>query len=145
MGREKSGTQHRQRSRKQVAKARKEWVSGREVESVTVDQAVIDLRSVKPKWEGLQSFDGVWDDAVATGIIGGIPVVSCLSALSHRSARTLHKGHPISFGRAQLEAVIGIAENDDVDLWEFLAETNLPFSEVFFDYSAEGAKPARIP
>ena len=81
MGCEKSGTQHRQRSRKQVAKARKEWVSGREVESVTVDQAVIDLRSVKPKWEGLQSFDRVWDDAVATGIaedgiIGGIPVVS---------------------------------------------------------------------
>jgi len=118
--------------------------------SISVDQAVADLRSLRPKWEGLQSFDRVWDDTIATGIteeknIGGIPVVSCLSALSHRSARTLHRCHPINFGRAQLEAVIGIAETDGVDPWEFLAETNLPFSEVFFDYSATGNSPTRIP
>jgi hypothetical protein len=150
MGREKSGTQHRQRSRKQVAKARKEWVSGREVESVTVDQAVADLRSRRPKWEGLQSFDRVWDDAIATAIteennLGGIPAVSCLGALAQRSARTLREGHPINFGRAQLEAVLGIGEADGVSPWEFLAETNLPFSEMFFDYSATGASPTRIP
>ena len=137
------------RRRKQVA-ARTARVSGREVESVTVDQAVAELRSRRPKWEGLQSFDRVWDDAIATAItednnLGGIPVVSCLGALAARSARTLREGHPINFGRAQLEAVLGIAEADGVSPWEFLAETNLPFSEMFFDYSATGASPTRIP
>jgi hypothetical protein len=117
---------------------------------VPVSEAVSGLRPLRPKWEGLHSFNRVWDDAVETtlgegGDIGGLPILSCVAALAARSGKTLAKCHPINFGCAQLEAVMGIMEADGVNPWEFLADTNLPFDELFLDYSAIGSRPAGIP
>lgn len=123
---------------------------GRKNSQVPVSEAVSGLRLLRPKWEGLHSFNRVWDDAVETtlgedGNIGGLPILSCVAALAARSGKTLAKCHPINFGCAQLEAVMGIMEADGVNPWEFLADTNLPFDELFLDYSAIGSRPAGIP
>ena len=123
---------------------------GRKNSQVPVSEAVSGTRYLRPKWEGLHSFNRVWDDAVETtlgedGNIGGLPILSCVAALAARSGKTLAKCHPINFGCAQLEAVMGIMEADGVNPWEFLADTNLPFDELFLDYSAIGSRPAGIP
>ena len=115
---------------------------------VNVTDAVIDFRQMRPKWEGLHSFDKAWDATVSLAledeIIPGTNIYSGRATIATRTARILARSMPINFGKAQLGAVLGLCRSDGVDPFEFLREHRAAFDLLFLDYSDITASPSMI-
>ena len=85
-----------------------------------------EVRALRPKWEGLHSFNEVWEACIAVGlepeIAEGSRTYSTRSGVARRAARVMRAAHPINFGSAQLSAVHGLCLNDGANPFEFLRE-----------------------
>lgn len=107
-----------------------------------------EVRALRPKWEGLHSFNEVWEACIAVGlepeIAEGSRTYSTRSGVARRAARVMRTAHPINFGSAQLSAVHGLCLNDGANPFEFLREHRGPFDKVFLDYSAVAANPTLL-
>lgn len=116
--------------------------------NVNVSNAVHDLRQLRPKWEGLYSFDKAWDSTVSLAleneIVPGTNIFSTRSGVAARTARILARSMPLNFGKAQLEAVLNLCRSDGVDPFEFLREHRAAFDLLFLDYSDIGIHPTMV-
>lgn len=119
-------------------------------ETTTVASVLRQLRPHRPRWEGLHSFDRVWDACATEAVEKGITqskeriVISVRSGINQRAARHLVEAHPINFGRAQFSAIRGIIQNDGVDPWEFLADYRPAFPTLYLDFSDAMGRPSEL-
>jgi len=101
-----------------------------------------------PKWEGLQGFNTIWRDTCIAASAPGLGedglLLTAKTFTARFAAAKLDDCRPISFGKAQLEAVQGITAADGVDAWEFYRDSHLPFEPLFLDFCALGADPSKL-
>lgn len=115
---------------------------------INVNDAVQDFRQMRPKWEGLHSFDKAWDATVSLAledeIIPGVDLYSTRAGIATRTAKILARSMPLNFGKAQLGAVLGLCRGDGVDPFEFLRDHRAAFDLLFLDYSDITVSPSMI-
>lgn len=124
-----------------------------------MNSPIAEIRRLRPNWEGLHSYNRVWDDCAQSTLDAGLDDFKVHLRMSNgvrgfntaqqiigfHALKQMALAHPINFGRAQLDAITGIMQGDGVNVWEFLADYNTPFTNTYLDFSSEAGQPACIP